>query len=107
MAEVGVADGGGGVFDGVAEGFLFANEDAEAAGAAYAGVEEVAVKHGAVGHRDGEYYVFYFGALEFVYGRGVTEGQFAEFTTAIGAAVAVGILHYHCLLFRIDLDNPT
>lgn len=38
MAEVGVADGGGGVLYCVAEGFFFSYEDAEATGTAYTGV---------------------------------------------------------------------
>ncbi len=49
VAEVGVADCGGGVFDGVAEGFFFAYEDTETAGSAYSSVEEIPIEHRAVG----------------------------------------------------------
>lgn len=48
VAEVGVAAGWGGVVDGGADGLVIADEYAEAAGAAYACVEEVAVEHRAV-----------------------------------------------------------
>ncbi len=106
VAEVGVSDCGGGIFDGVAERFFFAYEDAKSAGTAYSCVEEIAIKHRAVGKRDWEDYVLYLGALEFMDSCGITQGQFAQFTAEICAAVAVGIFHYHCLLFRIHFYNP-
>ena len=63
VLEVGVASCGGGVGDGVAEGFLFADQYAHARGAADSGVEEIAVEHRFVGHCQRKYHVLYFGAL--------------------------------------------
>ncbi len=60
MAEVGVADCGGGVFNGVTECFLLAYEDAEAACTAHSGVEEVTVEHRAVAQSHRKDDIFYF-----------------------------------------------
>lgn len=77
--EEGVAFGNGLVADGVCEGFGGADEDADFLGAGYAGVDEVALEHDEVFHRNGHYHNGELGTLALVDGYCIGERQLVEF----------------------------
>ena len=78
-----------GIVDGDGEGFGLADEDDEFASAGDAGVEKVSLKHDVLLGGEGNDDVGELGALGFVDGYGVGEGEFVQFAEVIGNVAVV------------------
>ena len=78
-----------GVLDGEGEGFGLADDDDEFASAGDAGVEEVSLEHDGLLGGEGDDDVGKFGALGFVNGYGVGEGEFVQCAEVVGDVAVV------------------
>ena len=77
------------VLDGDGEGFGLADENDEFASAGDAGVEKVSLEHDVLLGGEGNDDVGEFGALGFVDGYGVGEGEFVQFAEFVGDVAVV------------------
>ena len=92
LLELRIALGDGDVADGIPQGTLLTNDNADFLGTGDGGVDKVALEHDVVGEVDGDDDDGIFAALALVDGRGIGETKLVEFRGLV----------FHCLAIEAD-----